>query len=219
MGELKIYTIEDITDTLKTDTQTVIDEIKKGNIEAFKIGSEWRITEQSLLSFISSGGSQDIGSEKPMKMSSNLEIHEASPFKFTWPNGWTEEYPHAYEGTLDKESMHFEVKVGVGEREAAGRNRKRVTIFLNGRPTVEFAGADDFAKSGLIASCITLPNKKRLKPNQAVPKEYQSFDIRRYDSVVRGPRAASSMAVVSKIDDLETMVSHAVIRALYRDKA
>lgn len=219
MGELKIYTIKDIADILKTDTQAVIDEIKKGNIEAFKIGSEWRITEQSLLSFISSGGSHDMDSEKPMKVSSNLEIHEAAPFKFTWPNGWTEEYPQAYEGTLDKESMHFEVKIGVGEREAAGRIRKRVTVFLNGRPTVEFAGTDDFTESGLIASCITLPNRKRLKPNQSVPKEYQSFDIKRYDSVVKGPRAASSMAVVSKINDLETIVSHAVIRAIYRDKA
>jgi excisionase family DNA binding protein len=218
MGELNIYTIEGIAELLKTDTQTVIDEIEKGNIEAFKIGREWRITEQNLVSFISSGGSQDIGSGKPMKMSSELETHEALSFKFTWPNGWTEEYPQAYEGTLDKGGMHFEVKVGVGEREAAGRNRKRVTVFLNGRPTVEFAGTDDFAKSGLVASFITLPNKKRLKPNQTVPKEYQSFDIRRYDSVVKGPRAATSMAVVSKIDDLETIVSHAVIRAIYRDK-
>jgi len=218
MGELKIYTIEGIADLLKVDTKTVIAEIEEGNIEGFKIGGEWRITEQSLLSFISSGGSQNTGTEKSIKMSSNLEIHETLPFQFTWPNGWTEEYATAYEGTLDKEAMHFEVKVGVGEREAAGKNRKRVTVFLNGRPTVEFAGADDFEQSGLVASFITLPNKKRLKPNQSVPKEYQAFDIRRYDSVVKGLRVATSMAVVSKIDDLETMVSHAVIRAIYRNK-
>jgi len=217
MGELKIYTLKDVTDLLKASSQTVLEEIEKGAIEAFQIGGEWRVTEQSILNFIASGGSKAEGSPTVGKRASNLKISESEPFQYTWPNGYTEEYPLAYEGTIDKDDMHFEIKIGVGDREAAGKERKRVTVFLNGRPTVEFAGANDFDQSKLIASVITLPNKKRLRPYQPVPKEYQSFDVRRYDSVIKGPRAATTMAVVSKIDDLETIVAHAVNRAIYRD--
>jgi excisionase family DNA binding protein len=217
MGEITVYTIKDAAELLKTEHQTVLNEIEKGNIEAFKIGGEWRVTEQSILSFISGGGSELEGPRTAGKRSSNLKINESAPFQYTWPNGYTEDYPVAYEGTIDKDDMHFEIKIGVGDREAAGKERKRVTVFLNGRPTVEFAGANDFDQSKLIASVITLPNKKRLRPYQPVPKEYQSFDVRRYDSVIKGPRAATTMAVVSKIDDLETIVSHAVNRAIYRD--
>jgi len=218
MGEITIYTMKDAAELLKTDNQTILEEIERGAIEAFQIGGEWRVTEQSILNFISGGGSKSEGTKTASKRSSNLKISEGVPFQYTWPNGYTEDYPVAYEGTIDKDAMHFEVKIGIGDREAAGKERKRVTVFLNGRPTVEFAGANDFDQSKLIASVITLPNKKRLRPYQPVPKEYQSFDIRRYDSVIKGPRAATTMAVVSKIDDLETIVAHAVNRAIYRDQ-
>jgi len=218
MAEIKVYTIKETAEILKTDQQTVLSEIEKGNINAFKIVGDWRVTQQSIEDFISGGGSEAGSIKTASKRLSGIKISESAPFQYTWPSGYTEEYPSAYEGTVDKDDFHSEVKVGIGDRKAAGMERKRVTVFLNGRPTVEFAGADDFDKSNLVASVITLPNKKRLKPYQPIPKEYQSFDVRRYDSVVKGPRAATAMAVIAKIDDIETIVAHAVNRAIYRDE-
>ena len=218
MGELKVYTLKEAADLLRTDNQTILDEVDAGNIDAFKIGKDWRITADSIIDFIAKGGSNYAGKPAAIKAVSKLDLHKIPAFPYTWPGGETEQYNEAYEGTYEDGKFHYEVKIGIGEREAAGKMRKRVTVFLNGRPTVEFAGADDFDKDGLLASVITLPNKKRLKPHQPIPKEYQWFDIRRYDSVVTGPRASTTMALVSRIDDLDTIVAHAVNRAIYRDE-
>lgn len=218
METIKVYTLEDTAEILKADAETILNEIQAGHLQAFRVGNEWRTTEQSIIDFIAGGGSL-LGDSTVSKLSSpHIKLQEAPAFQYTWPNGFTEQYPLAYEGTFEDTSRHFEVKVGIGEREAAGKNRKRVTVLLNGRPTVEFAGADDFDKSDLVASLITLPNKKRLKPHQPIPKEYRSFDVRQYNSLIKGPRAAKTMAVVAKIDDLDTIVSHAVNRAIYRDE-
>ena len=218
METIKVYTIEETAQTLKTDTKIILNEIQAGHLEAFRVGNDWRTTQQSIMDFIARGGSLSADSIVPKSISSHIKLQEAPAFQYTWPNGLTEEYSLAYEGTFEDASRHFEVKVGIGEREAAGKNRKRVLVLLNGRPTVEFAGANDFEKSELVASLITLPNKKRLKPHQPIPKEYRSFDVRQYNSLIKGPRAAKTMAVVAKIGDLDTIVSHAINRAIYRDE-
>ena len=218
MEIIKVYTVEETAQTLKTDTKTILNEIQAGHLEAFRVGNDWRTTEQGIIDFIARGGSQRADSIVPKPISTHIKLQEIPSFQYMWPNGVTEEYSSAYEGTYDDTSRHFEVKLGIGEREAAGKNRKRVLVLLNGRPTVEFAGVDDFERSELVASLITLPNKKRLKPHQPIPKEYRSFDVRQYNSIIKGPRAAKTMAVVAKIDDVDTIVSHAINRAIYRDE-
>lgn len=218
MEMAKVFTVEETAEILKTSAKTILDEIEVGRLEAFMVGGEWRTTDKSVTDFISRGGSQPAGNASARQTLSNLKLQQVAAFQYTWPGGETEEYSEAYEGTLNEADTHYEVIIGIGERKAAGKNRKRVTVFLNGRPTVEFAGVDDFESSRLVAGVVTLPDKKRLKPHQTVPYEYRSFNLRRYDSVVKGPRAATTMAVVAKIDDFDTMVSHAVIRAMYRDQ-
>jgi hypothetical protein len=145
-------------------------------------------------------------------------LERVDAFSYKWPDGTIEEYHEAYEGTVNADSVQIQVKIGIGERSAAGRMRKRVVVFLDGRPTVEFAGVDDFDKSGLVAGVITLRNRKRLKPGQRVPDEYRSFQLVRYNTVITGPRAMSAMAVLAKINDHNTMISHALIRAMFRDQ-
>lgn len=218
METIKVHTVEETGQILRTDTSTIMGEIEAGRLEAFRVGNDWRVTEQGIVDFIARGGSQFADSTVRKPISSRVRLQEAPAFQYMWPNGFTEEYCLAYEGTFEDTSRHFEVKVGIGEREAAGKNRKRVLVLVNGRPTVEFAGADDFERSGLVVSLITLPNKKRLKAHQPIPKEYRSFDVRQYNSLIKGPRAAKAMAVVAKIDDLNTIVSHAINRVIYRDE-
>lgn len=220
MNDLIIYTVGEAAQLLKTDPKTIETEIQSGQLESFTIGNEPRITEESILAFISRGGSKSISGHVNIRseISVNHGIQKAIPFHFTWPNGFTEEYPEAYEGSVSDRDIIFEVKVGICNRNSAGQDRKRVTIFLNGRPTVEFIGTNDFSETGHVVSVVTLPNKKRLKPNQNVPVEYRSMNLVRFNSVVIGPRAATTMAVLAKIDDLDTMIAHAIIRADYRDR-
>jgi len=218
MDELTSFPIEEVAELLKVKSDVVNAEIETGSLEAFMIGGEWRITRKNLVDFISRGGSKPIIAKPEYRGAEETGVVRSAPFSFTWPNGKTEEYHEAYEGTANDGNMHFEVKIGVCERRAAGMNRKRVTVFLNGRPTVEFVGTDDFEESKKVASLVVLPNKKRLRPKQTLPNEYRSFDLVRYSSVVKGPRAATTMAVLCRIDDIDTIVAHAIIRANYRDR-
>jgi excisionase family DNA binding protein len=214
----QVYTIEETAELLKVSPKNILDEIEAGRLEAFRIGTEWRTTDKSISEFISTGGSQ---AQVPMPAKqgfSNTALERAETFSYTWPGGTVEEYTQAYEGTVKVDDTQVAAKIGIGERHAAGKLRKRIVVFLDGRPTVEFAGVDDFDKSGLVASVITLRNRKRLRPGQRVPDEYKLFRLVRYNTVVTGPHAMSAMAVMASINDLDTMVSHAVIRAMLRDQ-
>ncbi len=52
MGEIKVYTVEEIAELLKVTKTTVYSYIKKGELKAKKIGKYYRITEESLREFI-----------------------------------------------------------------------------------------------------------------------------------------------------------------------
>lgn len=212
-----IYTIEEAAQLFRASEQAVLEEIEAGRLQAFKVGKDWRTTDRAIVDFIARGGSRPeiiVPLAQQEFLVSGLQRTEA--FQYTWPSGDVEEYLEAYEGSIEVDKEQVAVKIGIGERHAAGRMRKRVTVFLKGRPTVEFAGVDDFDESHLVTGVVTLPSKKRLMPRQRVPNDYLSFRLVRYNTVVRGPRATSAMAVLTRVDDLMTMVSHAIIQARYR---
>lgn len=216
-----VYTIDEIAQLLKVSTQAIIDEINAGHLEAFRVGDEWRTTDKSIADFISRGGSQD-HNEPVGKHGTNSDmsprLERSEPFSFRWPDGTIEEYREAFEGMVEAAGVQVKAKIGIGERYAAGRLRKRVVVFIDDRPTVEFVGVDDFDKSKLVVSVITLRNRKRLKPGQRIPDEYRFFRLVRYNSVITGYHAMSVMGVLAKISDLDTMISHALIRAKFRSQ-
>lgn len=47
-------TIEEVATRLEVTTRSVNNYIKKGELEAFKMGGRWRITEEALQKFIAS---------------------------------------------------------------------------------------------------------------------------------------------------------------------
>ena len=57
MDDFTIYTIEEAAQILKTSTNTIESEINNGNLHAFRVGSDWRITKENLKNFIEKGGS------------------------------------------------------------------------------------------------------------------------------------------------------------------
>jgi len=217
MEDITIYTLEEVAQILKTSIDTIIVDINNGSLHAFRVGTEWRITKENLKSFIEKGGSQVGNNDKVATKIVNLDLKEAVAFKHIWPGGDIEDYPEAFEGLAKNKYGNFEIKIGIGDRYAAGKIRKRVVVFVNGRPTVEFVGIDDFENTKLTMSLITLPNRKRLTARQAIPSEYKSFTIAKYNSLITGPHSMSTMAVLSKIDDYDTMVAHALIRVSYRE--
>ena len=48
----KLYTVDEVAETLKLDAETIRRYINSKKIRAYKIGKEWRIKESDLLEFI-----------------------------------------------------------------------------------------------------------------------------------------------------------------------
>jgi len=151
---------------------------------------------------------------------STLDIVESEPFDFNWPKtgggSYPEHYDKAYEATTTVSGQEYTFKIGFGNRESAGQERRRVTIWLGNRAVVEFAGSNNYQNDGLLAGIIRLKNGKQLT-TQRIPDEYKEFRVERYNSIVNGPRASTGMAVIVHKDDLKSMLKHAVIRATWKE--
>ena len=55
MGELKVYTLEEVCDILKVTKRTMYNYIKAGKLKAVKMGKYWRVTEENLRAFVEAG--------------------------------------------------------------------------------------------------------------------------------------------------------------------
>ena len=55
MADLKIYTLEEIETLLHVTRRTLSNWIKDKKLKAFKVGKEWRVTEQALQDFFTRG--------------------------------------------------------------------------------------------------------------------------------------------------------------------
>ena len=49
---MKLYTPQEVADTLKVDLRTVYRWIKEGRLAAVKAGVQWRISEENLKDFL-----------------------------------------------------------------------------------------------------------------------------------------------------------------------
>jgi hypothetical protein len=78
---------------------------------------------------------------------------------------------------------------------------------------VRFKAANDYDRSGLMASVVKTIDRKQLRPEDPVPFEYSGFRIELYRTYVDEPHTSKNMAVICKKDDLQTMAAHALIRA------
>ncbi len=219
-----IFTLGEVAEYLKVDNDVILHEFETGNLYGFKIGKEWRCSDEDLLNYMrgirdSAEPSQPTPVKTPLS-ESTVNIIEVEPFDFNWPKtgggGYPEHYDKAYEATLMIDGQEYTFKIGFGNRESAGQRRRRVTIWLGNRAIVEFAGSNNYDDDELLAGIIRLRNGKQLT-TQRIPDEYKGFRVERYNSVVKGPRASTGMAVIVHKDDLKSMLNHAVIRATWKE--
>lgn len=55
MAELKVYTIDEVVDLLHVTRRSIYSYIKDGKLKAVKIGKYWRVTQENLEEFLSTG--------------------------------------------------------------------------------------------------------------------------------------------------------------------
>lgn len=51
----KLYTLQEVADVLRVSRQTLYNNIKKGRLQATKVGKEYRITEERLQDIVANG--------------------------------------------------------------------------------------------------------------------------------------------------------------------
>ena len=220
-----IMNAEEVASYFKVEEEVVLGEIKAGRLKGFKIGSEWRISDEEILAYMGMQKSMVQGNEVSQSIVPQTEagggFKEIQAFDFKWPGesgeGFIEHYDRGYEATRKINGRDYTFIIGFGWREAAGQNRRRVTIWIGNRAIVEFAGSNNYAKDKLVAGIIRLPNNRQLSPRVDIPKEYRNFKVVRYDSIVQGPRASKNLAVVVDENDLDAMLRHAIIRARWKE--
>jgi excisionase family DNA binding protein len=220
----RVLTPKEISEYLKVDEDIILHEFETGSLNGFKVGKEWRCSDEDLLTYmwgerarLELPKSQLV---KAVAQESGWNIVDSEPFDFNWPKtgggGYPEHYDKAYEATTMINGQEYTFKIGFGNRKSAGQMRRRVTIWLGNRAVVEFAGSNDYENDGLLAGIIRLRNGKQLT-TQRIPDEYRGFRVEKYNSVVQGPRASTGMAVIAHKDDLKSMMEHAIIRATWKE--
>lgn len=55
MTDIKVYTLDEVADILKVTKRTLYNYIKEGKLDAVKVGKYWRVTEDNLQAFLSTG--------------------------------------------------------------------------------------------------------------------------------------------------------------------
>lgn len=220
-----IMNMKEVAEYFKVGEDIILAEIEAGRLKAFKVGSEWRISDEEILAYMGMQKSivqSDVASPAIVPPTESTGgFKEIEPFDFKWPGeggeGVTEHYDKGYEATRKINGRHYTFTIGFGWREAAGQKRRRITIWIGNRAIVEFAGSNNYDKDKLVASVIRLPNNKQLSPRGEIPKEYHDFKIARYDSIVQGTRASKNLAVVVNDNNLDVMLRHAIIRAVWKE--
>jgi excisionase family DNA binding protein len=214
----KIMTIEEVAEYFKINKDVISKELEQGHLRGFKIGTEWRFTDTNLLDFINRNhpSLSLVQSNSPASKYETTEFSETGPFDYQWPKD-KEHFENGYETMRTINGRTHTFKIGFTNRQAAGQMRRRVVVWLDNWPVVEFAAGNNYKSDGLLASIIKTQGGRQLRPSAKIPEEYRDFHIGRYDSIVQGPYASRNIAVIVSKDDLESMIRHAVIRATWKD--
>lgn len=55
MADIKVYTLDEVADILKVTKRTLYTYVKEGKLSAVKMGKYWRVSQEALEAFISTG--------------------------------------------------------------------------------------------------------------------------------------------------------------------
>lgn len=142
------------------------------------------------------------------------QIETRDPFTHRWPE--TEErYDQVFVVRLDNPGP-LEFTVGFCDKQSFGPRRRHGVVFLHGEPLVEFSAADDFERSFLMTSVVKDVSGKHVPATGEIPDEYLGWELKPFNTLIGGPHAFGSLAVVVAAHDVESMARHALIRAKQR---
>jgi excisionase family DNA binding protein len=210
--EHSVLTPKEVAEFFRVSESTIEEEIRSGKLPAFQIGDERRILRKDLDQFLRFRGAEPKPRLQRFAASSSMNFSPASPFSHIWPNKREEHYKDAFSATANVGGQVRKILIGLSESRKPDKRKKR-TVFVDGRPMVQFKAADDFDHSGLMLSIIKTDDRKHLRPTDPIPPEYQGFRVDPYRIYIDEAHTSKNMAVVCSRDDFDAMTNHALIRA------
>ena len=210
---------EELAEFSRVPLETVRAEMDAGRLPVIQIGDEKRILKSMLIA-TGTPSPRSVGTRTSVEAPNEVEVEigafiRISDFEYRWPDGTLEHYINAHEANAKCLGRAIRVVIGSTERDAAGKqDRKRILVLVDGIVVAEFAGANDYDHSGLVAAVIKPDgaSQRHLQPGEAIPPGYGSMSVSPYNQIVRGPHATGGLAVVCHHNDLETMARHALLR-------
>jgi hypothetical protein len=146
-------------------------------------------------------------------------IGAGKKYKYHWPVG-SELFDHWIEYRAKTGRGTQTVRIGFGVRQTYGQDRRRVVVWLNGRPSAEFVGADDFDNSGDVLAEIRVPGQKGERmcryPEDAVPERYAGLPIIGLPTRVSGSGVHQAWAVIANVSDHRMLVALGALRETER---
>lgn len=215
----EVYTVEEVAKQLRVPVDVVEKEIASGRLQAMRFAGLCRIGEGDLNAFKNGAKTMQISAAAtPAQPGSFLKLEAVPNFYHTWPDKKKEKFTDAREGVAQYAGTSYHVRVGFTTRNSAGKVRRRSLVLINRYPSVEFVSAGTEDESGLMASIIKDRSARQLPVGADAPPEYANLRVGPYQEIVVGPGAPNGLAVICSPDDIETMVSHALIRYRYREQ-
>ncbi|BDI28602.1 hypothetical protein CCAX7_006530 [Capsulimonas corticalis] len=149
-----------------------------------------------------------------------LEWETAQPFYHQWPNSKEKELQDAaFTQIIEIDTKHISLVIGFATRDTASMPaRRHATVFWGdiGRtlyPLVQFAGANDFENSGLLASIIRDSGRATVAADAPLPSGYEDMPVGFYNDLISGPYTRKSRCVIAHKDDFAVMAKHALLRS------
>jgi excisionase family DNA binding protein len=219
-----IYTVEEVSKHLRVPQEAVQKEIESGRLQAFEVFGHVRVSESALDEYkrlaILKSGIAGRNNAHSSRVSLQLNLSSAPNFIQHWPDGKVEEYQDVHEGMATYEGREYHLKLGWTFRKTGGEKRQRWLVIVDRYPSVEFVKCNDDGSGGteFAASIIKDRRGKQIPPLGTLPPEYEPLPTRIYSAEIRGRGMPNGQAVISAVDDFETMVRHALIRYRYREE-
>jgi hypothetical protein len=142
-------------------------------------------------------------------------VEVTSNYQFRWPAD-TEYYPSSVLYRAIADDGEHEIRIGFGGRNAYGRERPRIIVWIDNYPQAEFVGADDFDTSGEVLSEIVVPsngsNRICRYPGEPIPERYMMFNTVGLPIRIQARGVHGAWAVVANIADHKTMATVAALR-------
>jgi hypothetical protein len=136
-------------------------------------------------------------------------------YKYQWPKE-VETYPKWIDYRAVAEDGEHVIRIGATTRHTYGRERARVTVWVDGYPYAEFLGADDFDSSGEVLSEIRVRSGEAKHtccyPTEPVPARYAAFPLVGLPTRIHGLNVHQAWAAVVNIADHKTMAALAALR-------